>query len=159
METVITRKCCTALRATECDLLSDGGELELIDNRCRRVSDILYTCACGCCIHSGMSRASFSHMSQPSSQTRFFNIWRSCDVLSSASAWNQVSFFKNSDLVFTLSLLHQLFRDCLHTSLSLRIHHAWIHSCSHRCSSTWVYNMHSRTELTWERLNIACSLS
>lgn len=68
-------------------------------------------------------------------------------------------FFKNSDLVFTLSLLHQLFRDCLHTSLSLRIHHAWIHSCSHRCSSTWVCNMHSRTELTWERLNIACSLS
>lgn len=128
METVITRKCCTALRATECLLLSDGGELELIDSRCRRVSDILYTCACGCYIHSGMSRASFSHMSRPSSQTRFFNIWRSCDVLSSASAWNQVSFFffffLNSDLVFTLSLLHQLFRDCLHTSLSLRIPHA-----------------------------------
>lgn len=120
----------------------------------------VYTCACGCYIHSGMSHASFSHMSQPSSQTRFFNIWCSCDVLSSASAGYQVSlFFKSSDLVFTLSLLHQLFRDCLHTSLSLRIHHAWIHSCSHRCSSTWVCNMHSRTELTWERLNIACSLS
>lgn len=160
METVITWKCCTALRATECDLLSDGGELELIDSRCRRVSDILYIH-----VHVGAtytpewathhSATCHNHHLRPDFSTSGAHVM----CCHQPQRGTRSLFFKNSDLVFTLSLLHQLFRDCLHTSLSLRIHHAWIHSCSHRCSSTWVCNMHSRTELTWERLNIACSLS
>lgn len=72
-------------------------------------SHIQYTCACGCLMHSAVSRASFSRMLQAhqtvTSQPRFNNIWCLCDVLSSASAWNQFFFYNrncDSDFVFTL---------------------------------------------------------
>lgn len=85
METVITWELCTSLRAIECDLLSDGRELELIGSRCWCVQ-VIYTCASvGVFVHSRMSCTSFSQPHQTATtQPRFNNICCSCDVLSSA---------------------------------------------------------------------------
>lgn len=104
METVITWKLRTSLRRTKCDLLSDGGESELISSRCWRCSTRIYIFMWGIFMHGGMSRSSFSRMLKlnqtDGSQPRFNNIWCVCDALSSSSA--------RDDFIYIMSTAIQL---------------------------------------------------
>lgn len=158
METVITWKLCTSLRGAECDLLSDGGESELIGGRCWCVR-LIYTCARGCicalrdesCIiqphvknrtrrlhlHPDLttSGALVMYCHQPQHGTRFLQ-----------------SLQQYTDLVFTL-LLHS-FLLCIVLFLFYISCYFCLHTCSHHCFCTPVWLLHTGTGLTCERWKI-----
>lgn len=157
METVITWNLCTSLRGTECDVLSDGGESELIGSRCWCVQLIYihtcmwaFLCSPGWAVHHSATSYNWTrrlhlnpdlttygalvmHCHQPQHGTRFLQSQQ-------GSRFSIHSLLHSFPFYIVLFLLYiRLFAHILVSKNSSRINTCMY--CSHHRSSTWMWSM------------------